>query len=56
MLEACARPRGLIIASGFGGNGFVTAPAVGQIVADLVTRGVRDVPIDGLGLDRFELA
>ena len=33
VLEACAQPRGLIIASGFGGNGFVDGPAVGQVVA-----------------------
>ena len=39
VLEACASPRGFILATGFGGNGFVTAPAVGKVVADLVAHG-----------------
>ena len=33
ILEACATPRGFILATGFGGNGFVTGPAVGKSVA-----------------------
>jgi sarcosine oxidase subunit beta len=56
ILEACDGhdgPRGFIIATGFGGNGFVTGPAVGKVVAELVTRGESHVPIDGLSLDRF---
>jgi sarcosine oxidase subunit beta len=56
VLEACAQPRGLIIASGFGGNGFVTGPAVGQVVADLVTLGHTRVDIAGLSLTRFAAA
>ena len=53
VLEACAQPRGLIIASGFGGNGFVTGPAVGQVVAQLVTLGRASVDVSGLSLARF---
>lgn len=48
ILEACSEPKGLILATGFGGNGFVTAPAVGKIVADLESRGGTDVDIEGL--------
>jgi sarcosine oxidase subunit beta len=53
VLEACASPKGFIVATGFGGNGFVTAPAVGKVVADLVARGSTAVDIAGLRLERF---
>jgi sarcosine oxidase subunit beta len=53
IVEACSSPRGLIIASGFGGNGYVTGPAVGKVVADLATTGRTSVDISGLGLNRF---
>jgi len=53
LLEACSTPRGFMLATGFGGNGFVTAPAVGRIVADLVVHGSSPVDIVGLRLDRF---
>jgi sarcosine oxidase subunit beta len=53
ILEACASPRGFILATGFGGNGFVTAPAVGKVVADLVARGRTGVDIAGVRLERF---
>jgi len=56
VLEACPSPRGLIIASGFGGNGYVTGPAVGQVVADLATTGHTTVDISGLSLGRFATA
>jgi sarcosine oxidase subunit beta len=52
VLEACASPQGFVVATGFGGNGFVTAPAVGKVVADLVTRGATAVDIAGLRLGR----
>jgi sarcosine oxidase subunit beta len=53
ILEACPTPRGFILATGFGGNGFVTGPAVGKIVAELVCTGTPAVDIDGLRLSRF---
>ena len=53
VVEACSSPRGLIIASGFGGNGYVTGPAVGKVVADLATTGRTNVDISGLCLSRF---
>ena len=53
ILEACATPRGFILATGFGGNGFVTGPAVGKIVAELVCTGTSSTDIDGLRLGRL---
>src|SRR5262249_37353988 len=50
--EARRTPHGFILATGFGGNGFVTGPAVGRIVSDLVTSGAAPVDITGLRLDR----
>jgi glycine/D-amino acid oxidase-like deaminating enzyme len=56
ILHLCDVPRGFIIASGFGGNGFVTGPAVGKVVAALACGEPSPVPIDGLSLDRFGVA
>jgi sarcosine oxidase, subunit beta len=53
ILEACSTPRGFILATGFGGNGFVTGPAVGKIVAELVCTGTSSTDIDGLRPARF---
>jgi sarcosine oxidase subunit beta len=53
ILEACTTPRGFILATGFGGNGFVTGPAVGKIVAELAYTGTSSVDIEGLRLGRF---
>lgn len=47
---------GLIIAAGFSGHGFKIAPAVGRLVADLVTDGKSsdaDIPSDDFRLSRF---
>jgi len=45
---------GFVNAVGFSGHGFMHAPATGQVVADLVTRGRPEtVDVSGLGLDRF---
>ena len=56
VLQACAAPRGLVVAAGFGGNGFVTGPAVGKVVAALAMGRQPPVDIDGLQLDRFQAA
>jgi sarcosine oxidase, subunit beta len=53
ILELCSKPKGLVMATGFGGNGFVTGPAVGRIVADLICTGRTDVDIQHLQLSRF---
>ena len=54
IIEAVKSPRGVIVATGFGGNGFVTGPAVGRIVAGLVANGAAPVDIAGLSLSRFQ--
>jgi glycine/D-amino acid oxidase-like deaminating enzyme len=42
---------GLIVAAGFGGDGFAFAPAVGACVAEMVTDGAaRTVDVSGFGL------
>ncbi|HUR65255.1 MAG TPA: N-methyl-L-tryptophan oxidase [Chitinophagaceae bacterium] len=41
------------IACGFSGHGFKFVSVVGEIVADLSTKGKTDLPIDFLGLKRF---
>ena len=40
-------------AFGFCGHGFALAPVVGRIIADLVTRGGTDLPIDAFRIGRF---
>jgi sarcosine oxidase subunit beta len=55
-LGVCASPRGFIIATGFGGNGFVTGPAVGKVVAELAIQGRASIDIAGLDPSRFALA
>jgi sarcosine oxidase len=42
-----------IVATGFSGHGFKFASAVGEIVADLATKGKTDMPLHFLRLDRF---
>jgi len=45
--------RGLWVAAGFSGHGFMIAPAVGRIVADALLTGRRDPALDTFALDRF---
>ncbi|NJE09307.1 FAD-binding oxidoreductase, partial [Thermococcus sp. M39] len=42
------------IAAGFSGHGFMMAPAVAEMVADLVTKGRTDLPVDWYDPYRFE--
>jgi sarcosine oxidase subunit beta len=56
ILEACASPRGFILATGFGGNGFVTGPAVGKVVSALACGAQPPIDISGLRLSRFAAA
>jgi sarcosine oxidase len=42
-----------VVATGFSGHGFKFASAIGEIVADLATKGKSDMPLDFLRLDRF---
>ena len=53
VIDASAGPSGFVIAAGFAGNGFGTAPAVGEIVAELITDGRATLDVGPLALDRF---
>ena len=41
-------------AFGFSGHGFQLSPIVGRILADLVTTGQTDLPIEAFAIDRFD--
>ncbi|AJP57893.1 FAD-dependent oxidoreductase [Pandoraea vervacti] len=43
----------LVHAFGFSGGGFLLAPGVGEVLADLVTLGETPTPIDAFAVDRF---
>ena len=46
--------RGFWLANGFSGHGFMHSPAVGMVVADLVTGRPPRADVSALALDRFE--
>jgi glycine/D-amino acid oxidase-like deaminating enzyme len=41
------------VAAGFSGHGFKFTPVVGEVLADLVTAGGTDLPIEFLSPSRF---
>ena len=41
------------LATGAGKKGILISPGMGKAVADLITRGATDIPIDGFGAERF---
>ena len=43
----------LVHAFGFSGGGFLLAPGVGEVLADLVTHGETETPIGAFAVDRF---
>lgn len=43
----------LLHAFGFSGGGFLLAPGVGEVLADLVVDGETATPLDAFGIDRF---
>ena len=45
--------RGLYLANGFSGHGFMHSPAVGMVIADLVTTGRPRVDVHELSFERF---
>jgi sarcosine oxidase subunit beta len=44
---------GFIVANGFSGHGFQHSPAIGRIIADLVTEGTTSHELSSLSIDRF---
>lgn len=46
--------KGLILANGFSGHGFMHAPIVGKIIAEIALAGQSRFDITGLGLDDFK--
>ena len=46
-------PGRVILACGFSGHGFKFASVIGEVLADLATRGATDLPTDFLSLRRF---
>jgi sarcosine oxidase subunit beta len=53
ILGGVTSPRGLFLASGFTGHGFMMAPVVGKRLARLIAEGTRSVEIDTWTLSRF---
>lgn len=53
ILDLCDSPRGFVLATGFAGNGFVTGPATGKVVSELLLSGEASIDISGLRLARF---
>jgi sarcosine oxidase subunit beta len=43
----------LLHAFGFSGGGFLLAPGVGEVLAELVTQGETSTPIDAFSIGRF---
>lgn len=53
VLGASATTPGLFHGFGFSGAGFQIGPAAGEVLCDLVTRGVSDIPIDAFSITRY---
>jgi len=49
-----ATHKGLFVATGFSGHGFGIGPAVGEAMADLISRRQPSVDISAFGLQRFQ--
>lgn len=53
VIDAPARPRGLVILAAMSGHGLGIAPAIGEIAADLVVSGQTSAPIEPFRAGRF---
>ena len=53
LIDAHPDHKNVHFAAGFSGHGFKFAPVIGEILADLATRGATDHPISFLRLARF---
>jgi sarcosine oxidase subunit beta len=56
IVDWCPRPTGLLVATGFAGNGFVLGPAVGLVVSQLICTGQAELDLTPLRLARFTAA
>lgn len=45
---------GFIVAAGFSGHGFMHGPAVGKLIAELITEGKPSIDLSPLSLDRLK--
>ena len=45
---------GFYMAIGFSGHGFMLAPIVSRLIAELILKGRTSIPIDKLDIERFE--
>ncbi|KKM11629.1 FAD-dependent oxidoreductase [Clostridiales bacterium PH28_bin88] len=53
ILGECPPVKGLYVAAGFSGHGFMIAPMVGQVIAEMILGEPLSLPVQRLGLDRF---
>jgi glycine/D-amino acid oxidase-like deaminating enzyme len=44
---------GVYMATGAGRKGIILGPSMGRIIADLITKGVSDIPVDAFDPGRF---
>jgi glycine oxidase len=56
VLGACASVRGLVYATGHYRNGILLAPITGEMIADVVTRGIAPPLLGSFTPDRFQYA
>jgi sarcosine oxidase len=54
VIDAHPAHANVILACGFSGHGFKFASVIGEVLADLATRGMTDMPVGFLALQRFE--
>ncbi|GBD15690.1 Hydrogen cyanide synthase subunit HcnC [bacterium HR26] len=53
ILGAAGEVEGFVFACGFSGHGFALAPAIGELIAELITTGCPSLPLDALSPARF---
>lgn len=53
IIEAFDSPKGLLTAVGYSGHGFMLAPKVGEIIADLALTGHSDFDVSTFRVERF---
>ena len=56
IVDSLPSPRGLVLATGFGGNGFGSSPAFGEAVAQLIVDGRSQIDTSPFRLARFATA